>query len=132
VHLEVMGSLAQLLASGPADRVHPVCDLAGAGTARVVVGDVDFHRPLVAVSTGLAQRLAAEDQPWAAEQALFPRSREAVVRSAGVPGRGEPAVQHGRHVPDRPRRDVAGRHAGHLGEVAADRDHVHVTVDQSG
>ena len=84
------------------------------------------------VPAGLADRVPAEEQPRTRDRPVRDRRRQPGVGAAGVPDRGEPAVQHRRQQPRRLQRRVRRRPPRHAAEVGVPGLDVHVRVDEPG
>ena len=82
------------------------------------------------MTTGLAERLAGDEQSRAFEQPLLDRGLDAVVGAAGVAQRGKAAMQHGAHSDRAFRGKQRKRHIGQQAQVHLGEHHVDVRVDQ--
>ncbi len=87
-------------------------------------------QPTFAVTTGLAERLAGDEQSRAFEQPLLDRGLDAVVGAAGVAQRGKAAMQHGAHSDRAFRGKQRKRHIGQQAQVHLGEHDVDVRVDQ--
>jgi hypothetical protein len=125
-----MGAAAELLAGGAAHLGHAVGDHRQRGAAGVLVERHPAGRARVAVPAGLRQRLAAEDQPGARQQAFLHRGGEAEVGPGNVPDGGEAAVEHAAQDAGGPGGDVGRRPSLQRREVGGHGGDVHVRVDQ--
>ena len=85
----------------------------------------------VAVSAGLAERVAAIEHAWSGEQPFLLRPREAVVGSRHVAHRRESTAERLSHDLGALCVDVRGRIPLELAEVRAESGEVHVSVDES-
>jgi hypothetical protein len=104
---------------------------------RLIPGRVEWYSSATrgaraAVPAGLAERLAAEEDPGCRQQALALRIVDPVVGAPHVADRGEPALEHRLEDACRPEGHVGRRQLGQPGEVGGYRGDVHVRVDETG
>jgi hypothetical protein len=83
------------------------------------------------MAPGLAQCLAAEQQAGPADKALDLRACQAPVGAAGVPDRGEAALEHPTHDLAAVRGDIGRRPGRQCGQVRRRRGHMDVRVNQA-
>ena len=131
--LDEMGAGLELFARGAAAGVDAVDETAErpetAGEHPVAVVETMAH---VAMTAGLAQPLAGDDQPRPGEQPLLDGERQAVVGAAAVAHRGEAARQHRRHDAGGAGRGQRRRRHGVGAKVDQTGDDMDVAVDQAG
>ncbi len=107
--LDVVGALADLVASGGADRIHAVGHATDAATAASVGVMVFAWQAHIAVTAGLAERVSAEVDLRTLEQTFLLSHRQSKIGAGQVSDSREAATQHLSHDPGRLRVDVGRR-----------------------